>query len=55
MTVGSERTPPRCRATIGDNVDKSQFYPFRKHSGYFNEGSKALDDISRVIAGRGKK
>lgn len=40
---------------VGDNVDKSQFYPFRKHGGYFNEGSKALDDISRVIAGRGKK
>lgn len=40
---------------VGDNVDKSQFYPFRKHSGYFNEGSKAFDDISRVIAGRGKK
>ncbi len=34
-------------------LDKST-HPFRKHGGYFNEG-KAPDDISRVIAGRGKK
>ena len=29
------------------------FVPFRKHSSYFNEGSEALDDISKVVAGRG--
>ena len=40
---------------VGDKIDESQPYPFQKHGGYFNEGSKALDDISRVIAGRGKK
>ena len=40
---------------VGDEIDKSQPYPFQKHGGYFNKDSKALDDISRVIAGRGKK
>lgn len=29
------------------------FVPFSKHGGYFNEGSEALDDISKVVAGRG--
>ena len=38
---------------VGDKVDESTFYGFRKHSGYFNEGSEALDDISKVVAGRG--
>jgi hypothetical protein len=32
---------------------KGWFVPFRKHSSYFNEGSEALDDISKVVAGRG--
>lgn len=40
---------------VGDKIDESQPYAFQKHGGYFNEGSKALDDISKVIAGRGKK
>lgn len=31
------------------------FYPFSKHNGYFNRGSHALDDISRVIAGKGRR
>lgn len=31
------------------------FYPFSKHGGYFNKGSQALDDISRVIAGEGRR
>lgn len=29
------------------------FVPFRKHGAYFNEGTEALDDISKVVAGRG--
>lgn len=29
------------------------FVPFSKHGSYFNEGSEALDDISKVVAGRG--
>ena len=40
---------------VGDELDKSQPYVFQKHGGYFNKDSQALDDISRVIAGRGKK
>lgn len=31
------------------------FYPFSKHNGYFNRGSHALNDISRVIAGEGRR
>ena len=45
----------RLSGDVGDKIDESQPYPFQKHGGYFNEGSKALDDISRVIAGRGKR
>lgn len=36
-------------------VDKSMIYPFQKHNGYFAQFSEANEDISRVIAGRGKK
>ena len=36
-------------------VDKSMIYPFQKHNGYFAQYSEANEDISRVIAGRGKK
>ena len=40
---------------VGDKIDESQPYAFQKHNGYFNKDSQALDDISRVIAGRGKR
>lgn len=41
---------------VGENgVDKSMIYPFQKHNGYFAQFSEANEDISRVIAGRGKK
>lgn len=36
-------------------VDKKMIYPFQKHNGYFARNSEANEDISRVIAGRGKK
>lgn len=39
---------------VGDKLDESTSYAYQKHSGYFNEGSEALDDISKVIAGRGE-
>ncbi len=38
-----------------DGVDKTMIYPFQKHNGYFARNSEANEDISRVIAGRGKK
>lgn len=36
-------------------ADPDESYVFSKHSGYFNKDSKALDDISSVIAGKEPK
>lgn len=36
-------------------ADPNEKYIFSKHNGYFNKGSKSLDDISSVIAGKEPK
>ena len=46
---------PGYKHLSGDTGQYVPWNPIAMHSGYFNEGSPALDDISRVIAGKEPK
>lgn len=48
-------TMPGYKHISGDVGQDGYYGPIGRHSGYFNEGSPALDDISRVIAGKEPK
>lgn len=48
-------TMPGYKHISGDVGQDGYYGPIGRHSGYFNEGSPALDDISSVIAGKEPK